>query len=97
MDNPTPNVIELTAITSGYIVEPRTPCFALQFNTVQDIAVRFRYRAGQPWINVTEGDFYNFGCVPVQTGIEFDLSTPSGPSPSVVVQFTTYPDGLGVD
>ena len=96
MDNPTPNVVELTAITNGYIVNPRTPCFALQFNTVQDIGVRFRYREGQPWINVVEGDFYTFGCEPVQTGILFDLTAALGPAPSVVVQFTTYPDGLGV-
>lgn len=96
MMNPTPVIIDLTAVNDGYIVKPGTSCYFLQFNRVTDVAVRFRYNQGQPWLNVAEGDAYDFECVPIQTGIYFDISTPSGPNPAVIVQVVTYPDGMEV-
>lgn len=101
MSNPTPEIIDLVVKATHpqdgqYIVSPRTSCYALAFMNVTDIAVRFRFRQGTPWVTAAAGDYFDFACLPIQTGIEFDLATPTGPAPAVIVMVATQPGQLSI-
>lgn len=92
----TPQVIDLLAVTNDYIVPPRTSCYALLFNDITDVGIRFRFREGTPWIIARPGDYYSFECLPIQSGILLDVSTPTGPNPNAVAVVSTVPRGLDV-
>lgn len=92
----TPQVIDLLAVTDGYIVPPRTTCYGLLFNDITDIGIRFRFREGTPWIVARSGHFYDFRCLPIQTGILLDVSTSIGPTPNAVAVIATVAGSLEV-
>lgn len=91
--NPTPAIVDAQLLDDQYLVPPRTSVYSLEFNRLRDISLRWRYQTTGPWLTATEGESYIW-CRGIQTGILFELSTPTGPNPEAIIHYDTSPDGM---